>query len=110
MQSFTLLFGVLLAVAVVCTQLFQVQGMSTSKKEVKTELGNTATEDESAYISLPSFSIPAPVHVQVALDSYCLFEILFSENNSERNSIEQPVIFTKLFHTLFRVIISPNAP
>lgn len=110
MQPLTLIIGSLLALLIVCTQCFHFQADSVSKKEVNAGQQESSQPADEATISLPSFSLPAPVHVQLNLDAYCLFEILFEEDQQLNASAEAPAFPEKLLITLFRVIISPNAP
>ena len=102
--------GSVLALVIVCIQFFHFN-QPLSKGEIKTEQqeSSPATE-EGAVISLASFSIPSPVNVTINLDAYCLFEILFEQSTEKDTSAEAPLRPEKLFITLFRVIISPNAP
>lgn len=102
--------GSLLAVVIVCLQFFHFN-QPLSKAEVKTEQQqNTPPSNDEAVVSLASFSIPSPVNVTINLDAYCLFEILFEQSTERDSSAEAPLRPEKLFVTLFRVIISPNAP
>jgi hypothetical protein len=111
LQWMSILIGCLLAVAIVCVQVFQFHTASVAKKEVKTEQQETNQSPDQSQVSLPSFSLPSPpVHVSVNLDAYCLFEILFKEHKESENSEVSTVLPQKLMVTLFRVIISPNAP
>jgi hypothetical protein len=109
-QPFTLIIGSLLAMVIVCAQYFHFEASSFSKKEIKTGQQESSQPADEAMVSLPSFSLPAPVHVQLNLDAYCLFEILFEEDQQLNSSAEAPVYPEKLLITLFRFIISPNAP
>jgi hypothetical protein len=101
-----MLLGCLLVVVIGCSQFLGTQSQPESKS-LKTEQKSDA--DHVSYISLPSFSLPSPVHVQINLDFHCLFEILFESREKRDLSVEVPS-FGQFFVTLFRVIISPNAP
>jgi hypothetical protein len=110
-QSLSIFTGSLLALAIVCSQLFNFNTNISSKKEVKTEQKeNSGHSGEETLISLPSFSLPTPVHVQSGLDSYCLFEIVYEKHHKVATISQAPSYPTKLLITLFRAIISPNAP
>lgn len=105
------MLGCLLAIAMVCSQFFGLACTHAENKKnaVKTEQSEN-TSDQASYISLPSFSLPSPVHVEINLDSHCLFEIIYEDKQECGTSLDAPNFTTKLFSTLFRVIISPNAP
>jgi hypothetical protein len=105
----TMTLGCLLVVVIVCSQFFSLANTSHDlKKPVTTE--QTEDTGDQAYISLPSFSLPSPVHVQINLDSHCLFEILFENKQTSGTPTYISGCTQKFFTTLFRVIISPNAP
>jgi hypothetical protein len=109
MRSITMLTGSLLAVMIVCIQFFHFSH-NISKSEVKTEQQESSPSADIPLVSMASYSIPSPVHVTINLDAYCLFEILFEQSTESDASAEAPLYPEKLFITLFRVIISPNAP
>jgi hypothetical protein len=110
LQWFSLALGFMLAAAIVFVQIFQFQQTTTSKKEAKTEQHDSKKAKEELRVSLPSFSLPSQVHVSVNLDAYCLFEITFEENEQKEMDVLSPLLPEKFLTTLFRVIISPNAP
>ena len=115
-RVWTMIMGIITAMLIVCSQLFSLQTDNYSKKQVK---ASTATAKEHKqekssddhYISLPSVSQPSSsIHVEANQKLSCLFEILFEKDEQENHPINVPLSVGKLFHTLFRVIISPNAP
>jgi len=100
----------MLALVMTFAQLFHTQVSAFGKKETKTEQQSDRHGDET-FISLSSFSLPsASVYLQVNLDPYCLFEILFEKEPQQPEASRVPLRPEKLLQTLFRVIISPNAP
>jgi hypothetical protein len=112
LHTLTIILGSILAVAIVFSQYLTPDRFACAEK-VKTEKKDTtnkADDHSAAYVSLPSFSLPTPVDVQANLSSYCLFEIIFEEDTDE-NQVEENLFFAdRFFETMFRVIISPNAP
>lgn len=102
--------GSLLCIVIVCAQLFHFEAGTPSKKEVKTEQQENNRPADALSFSIASFSLPSPVHLSVNLDACCLFEILFEETPKCQIIPDAPLYPEKLFVTLFRVIISPNAP
>jgi hypothetical protein len=106
----TLIIGSILACAIAFSQ-FLTKEVPISGEKAKTEQSQDSPEKETgSYISLPSFSLPAPVHVQANLNPYCLFEIFFEEDTDENQEEENLLYTDRFFETMFRVIISPNAP
>lgn len=110
LHIFTLIIGSILASAIAFSQ-FLAPECSASAEKVKTEqTENTPAKESGSYISLPSFSLPAPVHLQSNLNPYCLFEIFHEEDIDENQEEETTLHPGRLFEMMFRVIISPNAP
>jgi hypothetical protein len=112
LHTLTIFLGSILAVAIVFSQYLTPERFTNAeniKTEKKTE-PHQADDHSGSNVSLPSFSLPTPVDVQANLSSYCLFEIIFEEDTDE-NQVEENLFFAdRFFETMFRVIISPNAP
>ena len=110
LHTVTVIVGSFLALAIVFSQFLTSEFLSCPEK-VKTEQSDKKSGDEtSAFISLPSFSLPAPVHVESSLQPYCLFEIVL-EDDVDENYVEDEVpVGDRFFRTMFQMIISPNAP
>ena len=104
-----MLIGSILAAAIVCAQLFSYHDHTSKTQKLATGQESGQQENETI-VSLPSFSLPAPIHVTFGLDPHCVFEILFEDQKPEASESESAVRPRKLLMTLFRVIISPNAP
>lgn len=106
----TLVFGSIIALAIAFSQFLSLVYSPGAEKAKTEQTENTSGKDTGAYISLPSFSLPAPIHLQVNLDFHCLFEILFEEDKDENQEHDGLLHTDRFFETMFRVIISPNAP
>lgn len=104
----TMIAGSLLTIAIVFAQITGIDS-SCEKEAVKTEQDGSGAQTE-ALISLPSFSLPAPVTFSSSLDGHLLFEILFDVPRQEVSESPGSKLPEKLLITLFQVIISPNAP
>jgi hypothetical protein len=110
LHTASLIIGSILALAITFSQYLTPECVAGDNK-VKTEQTDTSGEEsDAAYISLPTFSIPAPVSVQGSLDPYFLFEILFEADVDENHVEDEESYVDRFFQTMFRVIISPNAP
>jgi len=110
LHVFTLIFGSLLAFAIAFSQFLTPEVPASSGKAKTEQTENTPEKETGTYISLPSFSLPAPVHLQSNLNPYCLFEIFLEEDIDENQEEENLLHTDRFFETMFRVIISPNAP
>lgn len=106
----TLVFGSVIALAIAFSQFLSPVYAANAEKAKTEQTDNTSGKEATAYISLPSFSLPAPIHLQVNLDFHCLFEILFEEDKDENQEEDGLVHTDRFFETMFQVIISPNAP
>lgn len=111
-KNWTLFFGILTASVIVLSQLFWFQTATLTKKVAKTEQKSDAAQQtqEEAQISLPSSSLPSTNTVVVEHDFTFLHEILFEKETSPEVSKSVLQTAGKFFQTLFRAIISPNAP
>lgn len=110
LHTFTIVVGSILAFAIAFSQLFPADCSASSEGAKTEQTEKKAGSDTESYISLPTFSLPVPVHVQASLDAYCLFEIFF-EKDIDVGHVEEDLLHTdRFFQTMFRVIISPNAP
>lgn len=96
---------------IVCSQLFAMQHtVSEDVSALSAQAADEQNEDHS-YISIASFSLPSPVTVQLNLDPHFLFEIVLEDAaKQEDHTVDPSPVAQKLLTTLFRVIISPNAP
>ncbi len=109
LHTASVIMGTILALTIAFSQYLIPDRVSAPEK-AKTEQTDNTGDEKGSFISLPTFSRPAPISVQVNLDAYCLFEIFFEEDVDE-NYVEEDVSYTdRFFQTMFRVIISPNAP
>lgn len=109
LHNTSIVLGSILALAIAFSQYLTPLPIASETK-AKTEQSGKADAEKTLAISLPSFSLPAPVNIQVNLDAYCLFEICFEENVDEDYVEDDLSYIDRIFHTMFRVIISPNAP
>jgi hypothetical protein len=109
LHIFSIIVGSVLAFAISFSQYLAPERVASTEKAKTEQTENNGSKDEF-YISLPTFSLPVPVHLQPSLDAYCLFEIFF-EKDTDVDPVEEDLFYTdRFFQTLFRVIISPNAP
>lgn len=106
----TIIVGTILALAIVFSEFLAPQWLASGEKAKTEQTENKSGTETGTHISLPSFSLPAPVNVQVNLDPYFLFEIFFEKDIDENHVKEDAFYPDRFFETMFRAIISPNAP
>lgn len=106
----TIILGSILAFTISFSQFYTPACESDADKVETAQTEKTDGDETQSYISLPTFSLPVPVHVQANLNAHCLFEIFFEEETNVDHVEEDMLYPDRLFETMFRVIISPNAP
>ncbi len=112
LHTVTIIVGSILALAIAFSQYLAPDCLASSEKTRTEKSGKAdkAADHSASYISLQSFSLPTPVDVQGNLNPYCLFEIVREEDIDEDQGGEDLFYPDRFFETMFRVIISPNAP
>lgn len=108
-RSISLVMGVLAAMLIIFTQSFYFDYAASADKKVKTEQSDSS-DKEQTILKIGSEAVAQVA--QVSLQNVLHFISNIYLDNSEQNHIEyrpQP-LFNAYFHTLFRLIISPNAP
>jgi hypothetical protein len=108
-RAITMILGLLLAVVVICSHVFQITPVKQSGK-VAAEQKTEQSEENFSYVSAPTITPPSSANVQQNLVAHCLFEIVQPEEEKESFITEFSLHPQKFLLTLFRVIISPNAP
>ena len=105
----TLLAGIATAALIVFSQLFYFQAANYCQKKADTEHHNQKKDATENYISIPSSTISTSSHVEIHQDLSFVLEVLIDrESEEETVAISFPV--NRFFQTLFRFVISPNAP
>jgi hypothetical protein len=107
-QVLTTIIGILLAFAVVCSNVAFSDGNPSAEK-VKTEKGETSPSNYT-FISAPTITPPASANIECSLLAHCIFEIDLQQEENSNDAATFTLNPQKLLITLFRVIISPNAP
>jgi hypothetical protein len=110
-HTLTMLIGLLLAIAVVCTNVFDPKHTKREGSEVdKTEKTDDKSSHEISFLSAPTLTPPSTFLVQLNLETYCLFEVITETKVEEDVESNFSLLPRRFLLTLFRVIISPNAP
>src|SRR5690606_10761652 len=93
------------------TQRFSFDGpRATHDSGATTEKTTADPSREKAFLSAPPPSVLSSFHAGLSHAAVLLFEILLDCREHKAWSPEVPVSLGKYFLTLFRPIISPNAP
>ena len=106
----TLLAGIATAAVIVFSQLFYFQAANYCQKKAETEHREQKTDATESYISIPSSTISSTSHIEIHQDLSFVLEILFEREPEEETITNISFPVNRFFQTLFRFIISPNAP
>lgn len=108
---FMMIFGSLTAVMVIFTQLFLFEGTHAAQDSgVKTEKTSDESSGDKVFLSAPQPSVLSSFHNGLTHEAVLLFEILLDGQTYKGWAPDVAVPLGKYFLTLFRTIISPNAP
>jgi hypothetical protein len=106
-----MIFGALTAVIVIVTQLFLYEApQGKLNSSVKTEKTSDENSGDKVLLSAPQPSVLSSFHANLSHEAVFLFEIILDVKEHKAWAPETPVSLGKYFITLFRAIISPNAP
>ena len=106
----TLLVGIVTAGVIVFSQLFYFQAATYCQEKVDTEQSDKKSDAPESYISIPSSTISSASTIEIHQDISFVLESLFEKEADEESDHTISLPVNKFFHTLFRFIISPNAP
>jgi hypothetical protein len=109
-----LLAGIATAGVIVFSQLFYFQAANYCQKKAETEQADQKKDGKKdgteTHISIPSSSISSSSHIELTHDLSFILEALFESETKEESVTRISLPVNRLFQTLFRFIISPNAP
>ena len=103
----TIIAGLMVMVSIVCSNVLMLTG-ETKQTKIQTE--QTTSETDGEFISTPATIVPTTFTIAFNAEIHYLFEVcsgFFKPEASEPEAETQPL---RYLLTLFRVIISPNAP
>jgi len=108
----TLLAGIATAAVIIFSQLFYFQAANYCQEKAETEQHDHDQKKDGteSYISIPSSSISSSSHIEITQDLSFVLEILFERESKEEEVTKISLPVNRFFQTLFRFIISPNAP
>lgn len=110
-EYLALAFGVIAAIAIICSQTFP-QSTQLDQSEKKSELP-AQSDDDSDHHEIPTISknvVSTFVQVTLTQSLHFISDIYQPEGDEVNVQLDQKVNFNSYFKTLFRLIISPNAP
>lgn len=105
-----LLAGIATAMLIVFSQLFYFQAATYCQKKADTEHHDQKETGHESYISIPSSSITSVSNIEINQDLSFVIETLFESKSESESTVEVSPSVGRLFQTLFRFIIAPNAP
>jgi hypothetical protein len=123
-KNHVVLESILLGIGIAIAVILLLNLTSLKKEESRRNLNSggiiaSSTENfpqqdipsEELRVNPGSGNIPPAINVKVSREVLCLFTIVFEEDfEHDEYQPDIPLPLTKLFLTLFRTVISPNAP
>ena len=109
-KMLTLLAGLATAGVIVFSQLFYFQAANYCQEKAETEQQDQKKDGNETHISIPSSSISSSSHIELTHDLSFVLEALFESDSREEEVTTISLPVNRFFQTLFRFIISPNAP
>lgn len=106
----TLLAGIATAGVIVFSQLFYFQAANYCQEKVQTEENAQGGGAEKTYVSIPSSTISSSTSIEINQDLSFVLEILLEQETEDDPSQKIVLPVNRFFQTLFRFIVSPNAP
>ena len=106
----TLLAGITTAGVIIFSQLFYFQAANYCQEKAETEQQDQKKDGTETHISIPSSSISSSSHIELSHELSFIVEALFQSESKEEEVTRITVPVNRFFQTLFRFIISPNAP
>lgn len=110
MHIMTTAIGVIVALAVIVSQLSWYPQKSFQKKETKTEQSQSEESDSQVYFSAPTSTAPSSAHVELNPNVFFLFEIILEQTELDSYDFDISLPLSQCFRTLFGLAIAPNAP
>lgn len=106
----TLLAGIVTAAVIVFSQLFYFQAATYCQKKAETTEQSQKEGSKESYISIPSSTISSTSTIDLNQSVSFVLETLFEDEGDQKTAPEVELPVSRLFQTLFRFIVSPNAP
>ena len=106
----TLLAGIVTAAVIVFSQLFYFQAATYCQKKAETTQHSKKEGAKENYISIPSSTISSTSTIDLNQSVLFVLETLFEDEGDQQTTQQVEVPVNRLFQTLFRFIVSPNAP
>ena len=110
----TLIVGLLVAISAILSQTLSFDLPSGDERDTVVVVAgqeNDERQGEDSFARLSPTSLPAPTLISFNQEAICLFEILFTDDDSSSPSFESAARpLTEFFSVLLGAVISPNAP
>ncbi len=105
-----LIIGLLAAVLILFTQSFYYEYVAISKEQIKAEQTDKANDTEAAILKAAPSAVSQVVQVTLQHAWQLISIISFDDARTHQINYTPSLHQNTLFRTLFRLIISPNAP
>jgi hypothetical protein len=113
-RYWSLLLGIITVFAVVLSQLCHYQPVVQENQQIVAvdqpeDEGTTQESSTTYHLSVTTTFLPSSATFEINHQAFCLFKI-FEDHQPDEEIHDTPFQVSKLFRTMFRSIISPNAP
>ncbi|UII33398.1 hypothetical protein LVD17_06130 [Fulvivirga ulvae] len=110
-QTIGIVIGIVAAVVILVSQSFYYDYMANAEVGVKTEIGNETTDDQQPDIlTISKDAVTTVVQFTITQVLHFIAELQLANSDEIQVEFDQKVELDTFFKTLFRLIISPNAP
>ena len=110
-KKLMLVAGILAAVIILFSQAFQKETCQLLSKIKSQKTEKTAEAEKKVIMATPVDAVTSGITVEVEdANASLIREIVHDENTTSKQAIVGKTLVTNFFKTLFRVVISPQAP
>lgn len=105
-----LMLGVVAAIAIIFSQTTLVSDQNTTDTETQSQEEPTDTDEKQDIPTITQDAVSSIAQLTLANGLHFIADIDQNEGETVKVQFDQKIDFNSYFRTLFRLIISPNAP
>lgn len=102
--------GVVAALAVLCSQSFTYTSSIKAQQDTKKEVPSDHDQENHDIATVSQDAVSSFVQLTISHDLHFITDIYHNVVEEVNIEFDQKIDFNSFFKTLFRLIISPNAP
>ncbi|MBL6446844.1 hypothetical protein JMN32_11010 [Fulvivirga sp. 29W222] len=110
-QTIGIVIGIVAAIVILVSQSFYYDYMASTEGGVKTEIGSEPTgEQQPDILTIGKDAVTTVVQFTITQVLQFIADLQLANSDEVQIEFDQKVELNTFFKTLFRLIISPNAP